>query len=129
MPDAPDITAEEILRGMICDRIGSTDPKDIKAAEEFRKLMDGLSRLQGSIDMLDEVIQRAEDPGEPDQIPSDLVAETRELITQCAAAKTSTEDSIVNAWKRGYELGREDSAAAREQVLATVIDLTSRLQG
>jgi hypothetical protein len=40
------------------------------------------------------------------------------------------EASIVNAWKGGYERGREDAAAEREreQVLATVIDLTSRLR-
>lgn len=129
MRDAPDITAEEVLRDMIRGRIGSTDPEDIKAAGVLRKFMDGLSRLQDSIDMLDEMIRRAEDPGEPDQIPPGLAAETRELITRCAEAKASKESLIVNAWKQGYDLGPEDSAAAREQVLATVTDLTSRLQG
>jgi hypothetical protein len=41
------------------------------------------------------------------------------------------EASIVGPWKEGYKRGWEDSAAERErdQMLATVIDLTSRLRG
>jgi hypothetical protein len=127
VPDPADITAEEILRGMIRDRIGSTDPKDVKLAGDFRKFMDGLSAIQRGINMLGEVIRRAEDPGDPEQLTAGQIAQLRELVAQCTELRSDMEASIVGPYKRGWE----DSAAEREreQVLATVIDLTSRLRG
>jgi hypothetical protein len=129
VPDPADITAEEILRGMIRDRIGS--PKVIKLAEDLRKFMDGLSALERGIDMLGEAIRRAEDSGEPDRLADGQIAQLREIVTQCTELRSVMEASIVGAWKEGFERGWEDSAAERkrEQVLATVIDLTSRMRG
>jgi hypothetical protein len=131
MPEPSDIKAEEILRRMIRDRIGSTDPKDIRQAEDFRKFMDGLSAIQRGIDMLDETIRVAEDPGESEQLASEQIAQLRELMTRCTELKSAMEALIVDPWKDGYEHGWEDSAAEREreQVLATVVDLTARLRG
>jgi len=135
MCEPPDTTAEEILRSMIRDRIGSADPGDIRQAEEFRQLMDGLSAIQHAIDLLDEALRGADDPGQPGK-PPELIAQLRDLRTTCAELKATLEALIVDPWKegymRGYERGWADSAAgraAREQALATVIDLTSRLPG
>jgi hypothetical protein len=131
MPEPSDITAEGILRRMIRDRIGSTGPEDIKQAEEFRKFMDGLSAIQRVIDMLDETIRLAEDPGESEQLTPEQIAPLRELMTRCTELKSAMEALIVDSWKEGYKRGWEDGDAEREreQMLATVVDLTSRLRG
>lgn len=131
MPDPADITAEEILRGMIRDRIGSADPAEIKLAENLRKFMDGLSAIQRGIDMLAEVIRRAEDPGESEHLADEQIAQLRELVAECTELRSAMEASIVGPWREGYERGWGDGAAQREreQVLAVVVDLTSRLRG
>jgi hypothetical protein len=61
-----DITAEEILRRLVRDRIGSADPEDIRLAGHFRTYMDALSAIQEGIDTLDEAIRLA---GDPEQSP------------------------------------------------------------
>lgn len=125
-----DITAEEILRRMIRDRIGSTDPDDLRQAEDFRWYMDALSVVQQGIDTLDEVIRLAEDPGESVQLTPEEIAQVRGAMTRSTETKSAMEAPIVGAWKEGYKRAQEDGAAEREreQVLATVVDLTSRLR-
>ena len=130
MQGPSDITAEEILRRLVRDRIGSTDPEDIRQAEDFRRYMDALSVIQQGIDTLDEAIRMAEAPGEPLQLTPEEIAQLRGVMTRCAEAKSAMEALIVDAWKDGYKRGWEDAAAEREreQVLATVVDLASRMR-
>jgi hypothetical protein len=135
MPDLSDISAEEILREMIRDRIGSADPEDIELAEDFRKYMDGLSAVQRTIDMLEEAIRLAGKPGEFEHLTTEGVAQVRELITQCMEMKSAMEalivDPVKEGYERGYKHGWEEATAGqvRKQMLATVTDLTSRLRG
>jgi hypothetical protein len=121
VPAPSDVTAEEILRGMIRARMGSTDPGDIAQAEHFRKYMAALSALQALIGTLGRLVRQAE--------TLDGAATWRGLETQFKELQAGMEAMIVTPWREGYEQGFEGESAEqdREQVLAKVIDLTSRL--
>lgn len=134
MCNVPDVSAEEILRDMIRDRIGSEDAREIKLAGELREFLDTLCALGDAIEALEDGIRQAGDPGSPEPpLPPEQESLLRRLIADVADLKAAMEALITTSWKEGYRDGFadgwEDSAGEREQVLATVTDLTSRLRG
>lgn len=82
--------------------------------------MDRLSQIPYCIGALEEEIPRT---------AASRLAPLRELMAALRELRSAVESSITGSWQEGYKRGWEDSAAGREreQVLATVTDLASRL--